>query len=336
MVVLRLLFSALLLPGMRVVTLPRESGPSYDFEIVRDTASLFFVDELLKQPDQPWVVAHVVPGPISYKEGNDEAVSSLPDGTPVRSISGGVAYSGGGAVKDVLALTKAAQEKAGTIDQYFVRNRRLRERLRYDALNDGGTVVARIESLDDKTVAFPDADVIPVEWRDQVLPAIDYFKTHKGLLANPPEKISDPEKALSNENPFCAVAAFRAIAVNDPLNPLLIRACKTSEGMKQAMYVYLLMRDARDSKAQCFDEIKQQINNATTADVMRPIALGVYAVATESVSLGEPYKSARQLLREVKTRAQAVKAIGADKSIADYLLELREKDPPASTTQASH
>ena len=135
---------------------------------------------------------------------------------------------------------------------------------------------------------------------------------------------------IDDDNPFTAVAAFRALLDRGSGAATARDALSRATGWRQAIFVNLLLIDADEGdRADLIEIVDELVSRASSADDLVPVALGAFSLPYSKHSLpGLPldqFPVARELREDVLELIRAHPILWNETESARYIDSILEK-----------
>ena len=249
----------------------------HDIQVIHDVATFNF-DNIQQKPDQIWVIAEIVPSfisgalmaPGSYVQSGKFIVP--PDTRLIVMIEGSAKR---------LEILAGNSEKESWEYQWEEKLRYRGRRYFYSPFKNGSVVICHFQKTSDKISKFIQAILIPSEWTEFVLPALQYQQENAELFKDEMtvEKKDKLKNLLYHQNPFIAVAAYRVLAKTSALEVKFLHEYLFSyTGIRQALFIFLFLKhESLEIKTQLVEKMGHTIEHEKIADSLTGLTVGAFA-----------------------------------------------------------
>jgi len=313
----------------------------HDARVVHDVAAFRF-NQILKEPDQMWVLMLITPGTYSG--------ASLSKGVYIKAETGEVVRKPGAHAvimisrswKLIAALTKAPDRRSGRYGWEEPPNEGRRKISIKDIYTivqqkEGGSIICRYNPKAKGADQFASVCLIPRQWERYAKPALTYLQQNlERLQQKSPQVTDDLSVLLDHKNPFVAVTACNLLAERNGLDQDFARGSLAgAKGYQQAIFTYLLLTHPLQMKqAQWFEELSRVIEMADKSERLVGAALGIFAsFSSAQVSSRIEREAKLKLLERLdKKQLKFGRQTKSDKYIISILesCQIRQKAPGPS------
>ena len=298
----------------------------HDARVVHDVAAFRF-NQILKEPDQMWVLMRITP---------DTSSGSIRQ----RGVLDVIMISG--SWKLIAVLTKAPDRRSGRYkwEEHIDLFRRLisiEDLYTIFRYKEGGSIICRYNPKAKGAEQFASVCLIPCEWERHVKPALTHLRQNlERLRQKSPQVTDDLRVLLDHKNPFAAVTACNLLAERNGLDQDFARGSLAgAKGYRQAIFTYVLLtHPLRMKQDQWFEELSRIIEMADNSKQLEGAALGIFASFCSAQVSSRIGREARLKLLERldKKHLKFGRQTKSDKYIISILesCQIRQKAPGPS------
>jgi len=256
--------------------------------ITRITAdiSIFDLKDLMRSPEQAWVVAGIKPQVPNG--GSSNAYVDSATGKLVVAPNGFEYVTLGGTFRVVATLASPVKKTVWMYnlilpihDNFGVRSSSPEVRLM--AFYRGGVAIFRIVDTQDNPQSFDPVYLIPEEWATLVGPALKYCKTHPKVFLESKvlKNQNELRRDLLSSNPFIEIAAYRTLSANQTLRKQYgFRPIAAATGFRQGILLCIALKNisAREETAA---GVTDYIDKAKNTAELEGITIGLVSSLRE-------------------------------------------------------
>jgi hypothetical protein len=301
----------------------------HDARAVHDTTTVQLSD-YMALGGASWVVAVVSPKPNS---GGSTSPRALPENLAAqmnvpKNASAVIVKLG--SWKALATSSPTGQPEAGEYAWWepFGRKRTLTPEDYYSPFAKGGVILFRPVGGAWGIEQFGSVRLLFQGWGEFVRPTFEFVRTHPGAISGGgagPEEVAQLVQVLSGRNPLLALLVFHHLLTARQLRAGRAQGLLDSSSAEFAAAVtYLLLTtpSADERNHPRAEEVSTFVKGASTAAMLRPVALGAYAVGLFPAGDAVALANTERVLADLCART---KVLGPEAESDPYLSLVFEK-----------